>query len=146
MVFDDIMDAGPSPTRPHAPGWLPMSKILLIDDSDPWCTTVASELEKAGHTVVRARDQEEALSAASDERPSLVLVDMLLAAKAGASFVRKLRSLPNMQNTPMLLTTAGTNRQMAQHALGHTADQIITKDRQSLSKITERLARLPMAS
>lgn len=122
-----------------------MSKVLLIDDSDLWCAAVASELEKAGHTVVRAHDQEEAILAASGERPSLVLVDLLLAAKGGASFVRKLRSLPAMKNTPMLLTTAGTNREVAQHAVGQAADQIITKDKQSLDAITQRLARLPMA-
>jgi CheY-like chemotaxis protein len=122
-----------------------MSKVLLIDDSDPWCATVSCELGKAGHTVVRARDQEEAIAAATDQRPSLVLVDLLLAAKAGAGFVRKLRSLPAMRNIPMLLTTAGTNRQMAQHAVGQAADQIITKDRGSLDAIAQRLAKLPMA-
>ena len=122
-----------------------MSKILVIDDADPWCSTVASELEKAGHTVIRARDEKEAVSSASDEHPALVLVDMLIAVKAGAGFVRKLRSLPAMKRTPMLVVTAGTNRHAAEHALGQAANQIITKDANSLNTIVERLAKLPLA-
>ncbi|GEM_PF-6606632 len=122
-----------------------MRKILVIDDHDPWCDNVALELQKAGHEVIRARDEAQAVAAASDERPSLVLVDLLVAAKAGAGFVRRLRSLPSMRNTPMLLTTAGTNRQVAQHALGQSADEIITKNKHSMSTIIERLMRLPKA-
>lgn len=122
-----------------------MSKILVVDDYDPWCATIVFELEKAGHTVVHARNEKEAVAAAADGRPSLVLIDLLVAAKAGAGFVRKLRSLPTMRNTPLLLATAGTNRAVAQHAVGQAADQIIPKDESAMNVITARLSGLPLA-
>ena len=58
-----------------------MSTVLVIDDSDMWCDAVELELGKHGYTVLRARHQDEAMSAAMEEQPTLVVIDVLLAAR-----------------------------------------------------------------
>jgi DNA-binding response OmpR family regulator len=116
-----------------------MSKVLVVDDSDLWCSAVALELGKAGYSVIRARHHVEALAAAAEERPDLVMVDVLLAARAGAGFVRQMRSIPTMKDTPMLLTTTGTERAAVQGAMGVAAEEIMPKSRQSLDDLSQRL-------
>lgn len=122
-----------------------MCKVLVVDDSDSWFSAVAAECEKVGISALRAFDHDQAMEAASEQRPSLVLVDLLVAAKAGAGFIRQLRSLPNMKDTPMLLTTSGTSVTTARHAVGGAAE-VVGKDRRALASLSERLRKLPLSA
>lgn len=123
-----------------------MNKVLVIDDSDAWYSAVESELGKQGCTVVRAQNHAQAISAATDEQPDLVIIDLLLATRAGAGFVRRLRSLPNLKNTPMVLTSSGTGHTAVTHALGPHAQDIVPKNSTGLGSITDRLRQLPVSA
>lgn len=123
-----------------------MNKVLVIDDSDAWAQTVEAELGKAGYSVLRARQSEEALETAADEKPELVLVDLLMAARAGAGFFRRMRTMPMLKNTLMLLTTTGTAHTAVEEALGVRHDQIIRKNRSALDEVSARLRRLPLSA
>ena len=125
-----------------------MGKVLVIDDSEAWFTAVAAECEKAGYSAMRVSDSDEALELVTRQPPLLVLVDVLIAAKAGASFIRQLRSLPSMNNTPMLLTTAGINPNTAtaRQALGGSSAEIIPKNKSSLEAFSEKLRQLPLTA
>lgn len=122
-----------------------MSKVLVVDDSDVWCDAVATELGKAGYSVIQAKHQAEALAVAADEKPSLILVDLLIAAQAGVGFVRRLRSLPSMKDIPMMLTTAGTDPRAVQRAMGDGINHVISKNRRALGDLSE-LLRKPLAA
>ena len=122
-----------------------MSKVFVIDDSDSWFSAVAAECEKAGYGVIRALHHGEALAIDPDEPVSLVMVDLLLAAKAGAGFMRQLRSRPKLKNAPMLLATTGTNAARAQQAVGGMSAEIISKDPKSLGSLSQKLRALPVA-
>ncbi len=124
-----------------------MNKILVIDDSDSWFDAVAAECEKVGFSAVRAVHHKEALAVAQDESVSMVLVDLLVAAKAGAGFLRHLRSLPKLKNTPVILATTGTDPQKANQAVGGvSAHEVISKDRKSLETLSDRLRKLPVSA
>lgn len=123
-----------------------MSRVLVIDDSEAWFTAIAAECEKVGYQAMRVSDGDEAIQIAASQPPSLVVVDVLIAARAGASFIRQLRSLPSMRNTPMLLATAGTNPHTARQALGGSSAEIVPKNRQSLEGLSDKLRRLPISA
>lgn len=127
----------------HASG---TSTVLVIDESDAWFSAVASECQKHGYQAIRARHRDEALHAAQDQRPSLVMVDLLLAAKAGAGFIRQLRSIPALKDTPMLLATSGTDPHRAQQAVGGTRAEVVAKNRRSLDAVMERLKAQPVSA
>lgn len=122
-----------------------MSKVLVIDDSDTWFSAVAEECAKAGFSAIRAMDHDEAFVAVSEERPSLVLVDLLVAAKAGAGFIRRLRSMPQMKDTPMVLASSGTSAHTARQAVGGGAE-VVSKDKRALEHLSERLRKLPLSA
>jgi CheY-like chemotaxis protein len=50
-------------------------KILVVDDKPFMVRLIQHHLEKAGYTLIRARNQKEAMEAVQRESPNLVLVD-----------------------------------------------------------------------
>jgi DNA-binding NarL/FixJ family response regulator len=67
--------------------------ILVVDDDPALRALVASVLDSTGHTVREAGTGKEALAAATEERPSLVLLDVCLPGPGGYSLLRDLRDL-----------------------------------------------------
>jgi len=60
-----------------------LKTILLIDDDKELVQGLQSVLEAKGYRVITAHDGVAGLSAASAERPDLVIVDMMMPKKSG---------------------------------------------------------------
>jgi two-component system nitrate/nitrite response regulator NarL len=67
--------------------------ILVVDDDPDLRALVAGVLDSTGCAVREAGTVEEALAAATEERPSLVLLDVCLPGRGGYSLLRDLRDL-----------------------------------------------------
>jgi DNA-binding NarL/FixJ family response regulator len=67
--------------------------ILVVDDDPGVRALIASVLDAAGHRVKEASTGDEALVAASEESPALVLLDVCLPGLGGYSLLRDLRNL-----------------------------------------------------
>jgi two-component system, NarL family, nitrate/nitrite response regulator NarL len=67
--------------------------ILVVDDDPDLRALVASVLDSTGCSVREAGTGKEALAAATEERPSLVLLDVCLPGPGGYSLLRDLRDL-----------------------------------------------------
>jgi two-component system, NarL family, nitrate/nitrite response regulator NarL len=66
-------------------------RILIVDDDEPFRFLVASLLERAGYATAEASTGEEALSSVRRERPSCILLDVLLPRATGYEVCRELR-------------------------------------------------------
>lgn len=75
-----------------------MATILIADDDANSRLLVATLLEHAGHVVLEAADGHEALKAAVEGRPDLILVDLSMPGMSGVAFIRTLRG--DSQQTP----------------------------------------------
>jgi DNA-binding NarL/FixJ family response regulator len=69
----------------------PEGRILIVDDDEPYRVMVASLLERAGYATVDAATGEEALASVRRERPSCILLDVLLPRATGYEVCRELR-------------------------------------------------------
>jgi DNA-binding NarL/FixJ family response regulator len=67
--------------------------ILVVDDDPDLRALVVSVLDSTGCTVREAGTGKEALAAAAEERPALVLLDVCLPGPGGYSLLRDLRDL-----------------------------------------------------
>ncbi|HEX6701763.1 MAG TPA: response regulator transcription factor [Gaiellaceae bacterium] len=67
--------------------------ILVVDDDPGVRALIASVLDAAGHSVREASTGDEALVAASEETPDLVVLDVCLPRRGGYSLLRDLRTL-----------------------------------------------------
>lgn len=68
-----------------------MSKILIVDDDEQVRAVYTRFLEEAGYEVATARDGLEGLQAYREQRPDLVIMDIIMPEQEGLGAIRELR-------------------------------------------------------
>jgi two-component system KDP operon response regulator KdpE len=81
-----------------------MSRILIIEDETPMRTALADVLEAEGYRTLGAADGEAGLRKALDEKPDLILLDIMMPKLDGFAVCAELRRLSNP--VPVLMLTA----------------------------------------
>lgn len=81
-----------------------MSRILIIEDELPMRTALEDTLRDEGHRVLSAADGEDGLRRAVEEKPDLVLLDIMMPNVDGLTVCRGLRRLG--LRMPVLMLTA----------------------------------------
>jgi len=72
-----------------------MTKILLVDDSKFLRLATERALARAGYQVSTAMDGEDALKIAREQRPDVILLDMLLPKMTGPDVLKALKKDPS---------------------------------------------------
>ncbi|HET9496242.1 MAG TPA: response regulator transcription factor [Chloroflexia bacterium] len=101
--------------------------ILVVDDEPGIVTIVRDYLDRAGFRVLTAGDGETALRLARTERPSLVLLDLMLPGLDGLDVTRALRQDPATGGLPLIMLTARVDESDRVAGLELGADDYITK-------------------
>jgi len=78
-------------------------KILVVEDEEQLLALLVARLEEEGFRVVAVTDGEEAVRAMPDERPDLVILDLILPQLDGLSVCRWIRKNPETAGTPILI-------------------------------------------
>jgi DNA-binding response OmpR family regulator len=102
-----------------------MSLILVVEDNANLAYGLATSLELEGHEVVLAEDGAAGLRAARDQRPDLVILDLMLPGLDGYRVLQTLRE--RGETAPVLILTA--RGEEADKVLGFRlgADDYVTK-------------------
>lgn len=79
-----------------------MKKILLIEDDAFLVDIYTTKLKEAGFVVLVAFDGEEGFKKAKEEKPDLVLLDLVLPGMDGWEFLRKMKS-ENISNLKIVI-------------------------------------------
>ncbi len=82
--------------------------VLVVDDEEIIRTVVGDALQDEGYRVVEASNGREALEAAAQHRPAVILLDMRMPVLDGWGFVREYRSRPG-PHAPIVVMTAAQN-------------------------------------
>jgi CheY-like chemotaxis protein len=80
-----------------------MAKILLIDDDPDIRTVMGMILKKEGYEVTTASRREEALEKLAVEKPSLILLDVLLSGADGRELCREIKASDTTKNIPVIM-------------------------------------------
>ncbi|GAB4544741.1 MAG: hypothetical protein Fur002_18220 [Anaerolineales bacterium] len=83
-------------------------KILIIDDDIDTLKLVGLMLQKQGYEISAASNGALGLAKALEERPDLVLLDVMMPDMDGYEVARRLRKNPVTSSTPILMFTAKT--------------------------------------
>ncbi len=81
-------------------------KILIVEDSPTTRKVVVLTLKQKGYALVEARDGLEALSKIDEERPDLVLLDIILPKMDGYRILSIIKKSPELRDTPVILLTS----------------------------------------
>ncbi|PYQ65785.1 MAG: response regulator [Acidobacteria bacterium] len=80
-------------------------KILLVDDSTTMIMMERVALSSGGYQLFAARDGEEALETARDQRPDLILLDVVMPKMDGFEVCRRLRAEGPTRNIPIIIVS-----------------------------------------
>lgn len=83
-----------------------MSRILVVDDSEAGLDLMGYLLRARGHEAVYARSGEEAVEAALDSMPDLILMDIQMPGMDGYQALEALRTSDRIDLCPVLALTA----------------------------------------
>src|SRR3954452_13596789 len=102
-------------------------RVLVVDDEADIVALVAYHLVKAGYRVSTATTGPEALAAARQERPTLVVLDLMLPGVSGFDVLAQLRSEEATRDIAVLMLTARREEQDRIQGLSLGADDYLTK-------------------
>jgi CheY-like chemotaxis protein len=102
-------------------------RILIADDELDVQMLLCLFFERQGHNIIRARDGQEAIAAASSQFPDLILMDIQMPRKTGIEAVQELRADPRFADTPILAITAHARNFLPSDILRAGFDHIIFK-------------------
>ena len=102
-------------------------RILLVEDSLAIRRENESALVKAGYEVICAEDGEAALRQAQQQKPDLILLDMILPKMSGPDVLRHLKNEPGTAAIPVVVLSSLTEKNR-QKLIGEGAEDYIEKN------------------
>lgn len=103
------------------------SKILIVDDEPDALEVLGFKLREAGYTPLFAKDGAKAIALARDERPALIVLDLMLPEVDGLEVCKILRRDPGTAAIPILMLTARAAEMDRVLGLELGADDYVTK-------------------
>lgn len=113
-------------------------KILVVDDEEHIAELISYNLSSNGYKVITANNGIDAVKIAIEEKPSLILLDLMIPGKDGYDVCKEVRSNNEIRNTPIIMLTAKSEELDKILGLELGADDYITKP----FSVEEFLARL----
>ena len=84
-----------------------MNKTILIVDDDRLQQRLLEDiLHAVGYRTIIASDGEEAVTMAKDQKPDLILMDIMMPKMDGYSAVTELKRAPETEDIPVVMVTA----------------------------------------
>jgi DNA-binding response OmpR family regulator len=118
-------------------------KILIADDEPNILISLEYLMKREGYTVSVARNGAEALDTLRRERPTLVLLDVMMPTKTGFEVCQEVRADDELKNTLILMLTAKGRDTDVAKGLALGADDYITKPfstKELVQKVRDLLA------
>lgn len=85
-------------------------KVLLVDDDPDFVEAVRVIVESGGYDVRVAYDGQEGLDAVAEEKPDLIVLDVMMPVMNGHACCAKLKANPDTAGIPIILLTAVADR------------------------------------
>ncbi len=102
-------------------------RILVVDDEPDITALVAYHLAKAGYRVSTAANGPDALKAAREEKPDIVILDVMLPGVSGYDVLAELRRREETRDVGVILLTARREEPDRIRGLSLGADDYLTK-------------------
>ena len=104
------------------------TKILIIDDEPINVKVCQKYLKELGYKqCVGLSDSTRAIAQITEDKPDLVILDVMMPVVSGVDILRELRSKPELSQIPVLILTAATDRNTKLSVLELGASDFLTK-------------------
>jgi DNA-binding response OmpR family regulator len=80
-------------------------RVLVVDDNPPLLDLLREALTREGFSVATAENGAEAILAVHNEKPDLVILDVIMPVMDGFQVLRVLREKPETKGLPVIMLT-----------------------------------------
>jgi DNA-binding response OmpR family regulator len=114
-------------------------KLLLVEDDDALASVYMMRLKSEGFDIRRVANGEDALAAAREQKPDLVLLDVMMPKVSGFDVLDILRNTPETANLKIIMLTALSQESDKQRAQGLGVDDYLVKSQVVISDVVDRI-------
>lgn len=116
-------------------------RILIVDDSENIRNVLQMNFEWLGYEVICASDGEEALNRINEDRPDLIVLDVMMPRLNGYQVCRSIKSDPSMSGIPIVFLSAKDQQGDKFWGKDCGADEYLTKpfSAAKLERVVEQL-------
>ncbi|MEE8075902.1 MAG: response regulator [Candidatus Binatia bacterium] len=82
-----------------------MGKVLVVEDHPDMLEVLSWQMEMLGFTVITAKRGTEGVNKALEEKPQLILMDIMMPGMDGLEATRLIRANPETRDIPILAAT-----------------------------------------
>ena len=101
--------------------------MLLVEDDKPTREMIARTLEKSEWTVSEAGNGREALDRLAQEKPRLILLDLMMPVMDGFEFLLEMRANAEWQDIPVIVLTAKDLTDEDRRILSGRVEEVVKK-------------------
>ena len=119
-----------------------MKKILLVED-DPFLIDIyTSKLEKEGFSVKISESGEDCFKKINQEKPDLILLDIILPKIDGWEVLKKIKSDENLKNIKIIILSNLYQKEDIEKGLSLGADKYLIKANYDPKEVIEEIKKI----
>ena len=120
-----------------------MSKILLVDDDEDMVEICSRLLPRKGYDLALARNAQEAVDKAQEEKPDLILMDMRMPLsetepvddRAGIQATKQIRKIDSLKGVPIIALTGHMMTKFRENILEAGCNDLLAKPIDDFAKL-----------
>ena len=120
----------------------PPCPVLLVEDDEPTRAMMRQMLERQGWSVAEAANGVEGLARLEENRPALILLDLMMPEMDGFEFAERVHREPKWGGIPIVVLTARDLSQGERELLSHHVHQVVQKSGQSKDDLLRQVREL----
>lgn len=118
-------------------------KVLIVEDEKILGDALQVKFEHQGYTVLRAFNGQEGLDICNQNRPDVILLDLMMPVMDGKTMLRLLREKPEFKTLPVLvLTNAGDLDNIRETQMYYGATDFFIKSNVNTEEVITRVQNL----
>ena len=116
--------------------------VLVVDDIPDILKLLDATLKFKGYRVITARDGQEALEAIQEEKPALVIADILMPKMDGFEVLEKIKGNPKTKDIPVILLTNLNQQEDVERGMELGANDFLIKAHFMPSEVVGKIKKL----
>ena len=117
-------------------------KVLVVEDDSLLRDMLSQHLSKGEWSVLYAEDGQSALEIARADKPSIVLLDIMLPGMSGFEILAEMKKDPNLKDIPVVILSNLGQQEDIDKGLELGAVDFLIKSNFTLDEVTEKIKKL----
>lgn len=114
-------------------------KILFIEDEMRLQEALGAKLRIEGYEMISALDGDSGLKIAEEQRPDLILLDLVLPKKDGFKVLEEIRLKPEIKDIPVIVLSNLEGRQDIERVVALGVQSYLAKANYTLEEVVEKI-------